>query len=154
VDPARISEALALHPTLALDSCTLIYCLEADPVFGPAAEQVLRSIYAGRNRGIASPLALMELLVGPYRLGETSRANDFYATLHRFPNLLWVSLTCRIADRAAQLRGEYRIGAVDSVHLATALEGGATLFVTNDRGLPPVPGIDLLVLPPARRTRN
>ena len=43
-----------------------------------------------------------------------------------------------IADRAAQLRAEHGLGTPDAIHLATALECGAEVFVTNDRDLPAV----------------
>ncbi len=61
-------------------------------------------------------------------------------------SLCWIPLTCELADRAAALRAEHRFSTADAIHVATALDAGATAFVTNDRDLPPVPGIEYLQL--------
>ncbi|HRT32117.1 MAG TPA: PIN domain-containing protein, partial [Anaerolineae bacterium] len=44
-------------------------------------------------------------------------------------------VTPGIAHQTAQLRAQYRLRPADALQLATALLGGATLFVTNDRDL-------------------
>jgi predicted nucleic acid-binding protein len=55
-----------------------------------------------------------------------------------------VDTTYEIADRAARLRAEYRLATPDAIHIATAIESGATLFVTNDSELPDMPEIQFL----------
>jgi predicted nucleic acid-binding protein len=146
LDP--ISPALAGHSMIALDTCVLVYYLEDSPSFGQQAETVVTGIVAGRSQAILATLALLELQVGPYAQQEHDVANDYYDLITHLPNTHWIPLSLEIADRAARLRAEYRIKTPDAIHVATALEAGATLFVTNDRDLPAVTGIDYLMLGP------
>ena len=51
-----------------------------------------------------------------------------------------------LARRAVVLRAAYNILVPDSIQIATALESGATLFVTNDKRLATVRELRVLVL--------
>jgi predicted nucleic acid-binding protein len=55
-------------------------------------------------------------------------------------------LTAPIAEQAAGLRASTNLRALDAIQLAAALSRGAPFFLTNDRRLPQVQGINLLVL--------
>jgi len=91
-------------------------------------------------------MALLELQVGPYAKHDRELVEYYYDSLTNMPNVRWLPLDMVIADRAAQLRAEYRLKTPDAVHLATAIESEATLFVTNDRDMPRIPGIEYLML--------
>jgi predicted nucleic acid-binding protein len=136
-----ISEALKRHHAVALDSCVLIYFLEAGP-FTVAAREVLAAIREGTASAVLSTMALLEVMVGPYRQKDEVLADRYFVILQELPNCRWFPVSYVIADRAAQLRAEHRMEAPDAIHLATALEAGATLFVTNDRDLPQIPGLE------------
>ena len=142
----RISSALAGHTTVALDTCVLVYYLEDNPSFGQQADTVITNIVTGHNQAILATMALLELQVGPYAKQELETAEGYYTFLGNLPNFHWVPMSMTIADRAAQLRAAHRIKTPDAVHLATAIEAGATLFVTNDRDLPALAEIDTLML--------
>jgi predicted nucleic acid-binding protein len=47
---------------------------------------------------------------------------------------------------AAILRGNRRLSLADAVHLATARVGGASAFITNDRRMTAVPGLEIAYL--------
>ena len=49
-------------------------------------------------------------------------------------------------DRAARLCAVHALKMPDALHLATALGCEAACFVSNDRGLPKVTGIEISVL--------
>jgi predicted nucleic acid-binding protein len=142
----EIAEVLSRHPKIALDSCTLIYALEGHPLFGPPAGRVLSHLREGKSRGIVSMLAAAEVLVAPYARGKDSHGRVTSARLTQLPNVDWVPLNYAIADRAAVLRANAGCGLADAVHLATAVQSGASLFVTNDCGIPAVPGLECLQL--------
>jgi len=146
VGPPEIDEALRRNAIIGLDSCILIYAIEANPLFGRASQRIIEQVEAGCCVAVISTLAAMEVLVGPFRRGNEKTAEDVFASLLNLANARWVQLNFPIADRAARLKAEYRLSTPDAVHLATAMESGATLFVTNDRDIPPIPGIDLLTL--------
>jgi predicted nucleic acid-binding protein len=55
--------------------------------------------------------------------------------LVHFPNLHLIEVTRDIARRAVQLRDAYTLRPADAFLVATAVEGGATAFVTNDKAL-------------------
>lgn len=44
-------------------------------------------------------------------------------------------MTLDIADSAAELRARYALSTPDAIHIATAISGGATGFIGNDKGL-------------------
>ena len=72
--------------------------------------------------------------------------NTFYALLSTYPNLDWMDLTLDIADRAAQLRVDYNLRTPDAVQLATALDSGATGFISNDKLFKRATGLDVILL--------
>ncbi|MCE5277485.1 MAG: PIN domain-containing protein [Planctomycetaceae bacterium] len=137
---------LARHRTIAIDTCVLIYYLEDHPAFGAAAAGLLEQFSRPGRRVVMSTMALLEVQVKLYRDGHDQAAREQYALLMQLPEWSWVSLTYQIADLAAELRGIHRLSVPDAVHIATAMTEGATLFVTNDRELPKVEGIELLIL--------
>lgn len=143
---SRIAQALVGHRLIGLDSCVLIYHLEGHDEFGGPAREVLDHVEPGRCRGVLSTLALLELQVGPYRSHAEDLASRYYGRLLQLANVSWVPVTYPLADRAAQIRAEHNTPAPDAIHLATALMTGAALFVTNDRSLPELPGLDYLQL--------
>jgi predicted nucleic acid-binding protein len=124
----------------------LIYFLEQTDNLGDIAASVMTSIAQGGTLGIISTLALLEVQVKPYKINNLPLADHYYANLIRLPNCRWVELTYAIADQAAQLRAKYNISAPDAIHLATAIESGATAFVTNDMDMPQVEELELLCL--------
>ena len=130
---------------VALDGCVLIYFLEGGP-FGDSAKEVMAALRDGKARAVLSTVALLEAQVGPYRHGDEDLADRYYALLQALPNCQWVEVSYAIADRAAQLRAEHGLAAPDAIHLGTALECGAEVFVTNDRDLPAVPGLEYCIL--------
>ncbi len=141
-----LTSLVARQECIALDSCILIYHLEGDERFAPAAGEIIACLDAGRTRAVVSTLTLLEIQVAPYRRRAEGLADSYYALLRQLPNCRWVDMTYEIADRAAQLRGKYRLATPDAIHIATAMESGATAFVTNDSELPEIDDIQIVQL--------
>jgi len=146
VAESQIVQVLNRHRRIALDTCVLVYYLERSERFHAVADAVISRVCQGRNEAVLSTLALLETLVGPYRRQADSVAETYYAALSQLPHCQWAPLTYAIADRAAQLRGSHNLTTPDAIHVATAIESSAELFVTNDADLPEVPGIRYLQL--------
>jgi len=131
---------------VAVDSCILIYFLEAHPVYGPASKTVMQMIEKGEVKGMSSAVAFLEVMVGVYRAKPSHLADKYYALLREFPRLEWVELDFEIADQAAQIRSQYNVSTPDAIQLATARLGGADALISNDRGLARVKGSKVLIL--------
>lgn len=52
-----------------------------------------------------------------------------------------VELSRPLLRTAAQLRAELEVRTPDAIQLATAIHGGCSMLVTNDRRLPEIPGL-------------
>jgi predicted nucleic acid-binding protein len=79
--------------------------------------------------GIGSVLLLPELLSKPTRTEAGDELAKLDALLARL-DLLPVDMAT--AELAAALGASYRLRAADAVHLATAVAGGASRFLTNN----------------------
>jgi len=87
---------------------------------------------------VTSPERLAEFLARHRRIGIDTAPLIYHRE--------WMPLTLSIADRAAQLRAEYRLRTPDAIQVATVIAGEATGLVTNDFGMRRVEGIEVLVL--------
>jgi predicted nucleic acid-binding protein len=131
---------------VGVDTVIFIYFIEEHPQFLALVEPLFRAVDQGRIEFITSALTLLEVLVVPYRRGDHVLAG-------RYESILTRSRGVRIADisrdhlrAAAQLRAGTGVKVPDAVQLVAALAGGCTVFLTNDRDLPNVPGIRILQL--------
>ncbi|MGB3208402.1 MAG: type II toxin-antitoxin system VapC family toxin [Crinalium sp.] len=142
---ARLEELVGAK--VALDTVIFIYALEGNPEFGDRAVKILEMIEQGKCRGFACDLVLAELMVKPLREGKLEIAQEYANELPKFPNLTFRSITQAIVIAAAHLRGNSNLGLIDSLHLATAVEAGCTVFLTNDAAIRhPVAGLDIWML--------
>lgn len=74
----------------------------------------------------------MELTIHPYHLRQPAVAARYEASLTHFPHLAIVDVDLTVACHAAQLRGVYGLRSLDALLVATALQSGATTWITND----------------------
>ncbi len=142
-----ISERLADHTVIGLDTSIFIYHLEAHPRYRHLTQEVLTGVQAGRWNAITSTVTLMELTVRPWQLGRPAVAREYEALLVHFPNLTLVDVTRDVARRAAQLRAGYGLRPADALQVATALLLDATAWMTNDHKLARLdPTLDVVIL--------
>ena len=85
-------------------------------------------------------------LVHPLRQGNQELAHQYQEILLNAEGLTTFSITPEISERAAKLCSQYNLHTPDAIQLATAIQAGASLFITNDTRIPSVPGIELVVL--------
>ena len=138
--------ALARHQLIALDTSVWIYHFEGSAAHGRAADIVLQAVALGRIRAVASELVLLELLVAPLKTGKLDVADEIELALLHFPNLQLAPITRTALVRAAAIRARHALPAPDAIMLATAIESGATLAVTNDYGWRKIDEIKILLL--------
>jgi predicted nucleic acid-binding protein len=130
---------------IAVDSQIIIYSIEHHPTYGVFLQPLWLAIQAGKMTGAASELALMEVLIGPVKSGNSPLAALYERTLTQ-PGFQLEPITQTILRRAAELRATTRLRTPDSIHAATALVLGCAMYLTNDRGFRAVPGLPVIVL--------
>ena len=107
---------------------------------------VLRQVTTGDCRGISSELTLLELQIAPIRQGRDEIAGEYEILLDNFPNLTLQPVDRNVLHRAVRLRARYSLKTPDAIILATGLEFGASLAMTNDKQWKRVKGIQVVCL--------
>lgn len=123
-----------------LDTNPVIYFVEQTPAWGAKAAARIASVRMSGEQLAISDLARMECIVGPLRTGDAAMLGDFQS-FFTAPDVIVLSITGAVCDRAAQIRAQYGFKPLDSLHLAAAVENGCTRFITNDASLRGFPDI-------------
>ncbi|MGO9934431.1 MAG: type II toxin-antitoxin system VapC family toxin [Steroidobacteraceae bacterium] len=134
------------HALVLIDTALWIYHFERHSRFGYAAGKIIEGLEAGRFRGVASELTLLELTVRPLQLARQDIADEYELLLDHFPNLELAPVTRDILLLAAGLRARHRLRTPDAIQVATAIQRGATLAVTNDDAWRTLPVIETIIL--------
>lgn len=127
---------------MVVDTAPFIYVLEAHPEFADQFVGLFEAADAGQVQLALSAITLAEVLTGPFKAGQTALAKRYEKALMRYTV---VPVSAQIAALAAQLRAQYRLRLPDAIQLATALDIGASAFVTDDSDFSQVTGITILM---------
>lgn len=131
---------------MAIDTAIVIYFAERNERFIEA----VRPLFAAADRGeahlVTSAITLLEVLVVPYRAGDTSLAARYEQLLSRSRGLSLIDLSRPILRAAAHLRAVYGVRTPDAVQLAAGLSERCGCFLTNDRRLPDLRNLPVLQL--------
>ncbi len=142
---AGLKDLFQKNDTVALDTNCFIYYFESDYM----AEKLIplfEAIEAGFVKGLTSVLTISEILVKPMSMGLDEVCDEYVALLSTYPNLNIIPFNIDIAIRTAAVRAGYNIKTPDAIQVASAIEEGASLFITNDLKLPETIGKLKIVL--------
>jgi predicted nucleic acid-binding protein len=114
-----------------LDSVIVIYLIEGPDPFRVRAKERLAQIAAANDQTATSHLTRLECRVKPIRLNDASLLADYEAFFNS-SDLLRFPLPEPVFQRATVIRAQYNLALADSLNLATAVEHGCGLFLTND----------------------
>jgi predicted nucleic acid-binding protein len=128
---------------IGLDTAIFIYLIDEHPQFLPIVLPLFEQADAGRRELVTSALTLLEVLVVPYRARKVQVAESYERLLTTSRGIRIVDLTRVQLRSAAQLRAATRMKTPDAIQLTAAVSAGCRVFVTNDRRLPEVPGIQV-----------
>ncbi len=142
----KFKKAISRFKRVAADSSCFIYFLEDNPKFGDLAELIFESAEKNKIALIASVLVSVEVLTGYRRANDYSAEQEFKQMLKDFPAIEIYEASNKLIDYIVDLRTKYGIKTPDAIHLATAIEHKADVFVTNDRQLKKVKEIAILYL--------
>ena len=129
--------------SVALDTAVFIYFIEEDPRFLPLIDPLFREADDGTRQLVTSALTLLEVLVVPFRVSNRAVADRYEALLTRSRGIRLVALTQDQLRAAAQLRATTGVKTPDALQLAAAIGAGCHTFLTNDRRLPLVSGLEI-----------
>lgn len=128
---------------VAIDTAVFIYFIEENPRFLPLIDPLFREADQGTRELVTSALTLLEVLVVPYHAGNRLLADRYEALLTRSRGIRLVDLTRDQLRAAAQLRATTGIKTPDALQLVAAIGAECQTFLTNDRRLPTVPGLQV-----------
>ncbi len=131
-----MSAADAIH---YIDTNVLIALLSGSSEPSTHQFAFVQSIEMGKTRALTSELTLAECLVRPIALQDADAISAYTAFLRDRPEFPVRAIDREILILAAQLRAVLKNGLADSIHVATAIQAGCAVFVTDDKGirLPP-----------------
>ena len=131
---------------IAIDTSIFIYVIEEHPRFLPLVRPLFEEADKGRRELITSAVTLLEVLVVPYRAGDVQLAERYERLLTRSRGIRMMDITRDQLRAAAQLRAASGTKTPDALQLVCAISAGCKTFITNDRGLPRVPGLRVIQL--------
>ena len=134
------------HRRVLIDTSVWIYHFEQHPQLAAPAGRVIGALEEGRFQGIASELTLLELTVRPLQLARQDIADEYELLLDYFPNLELVAISREILLDAAALRARQKLRTPDAIQIATGLQAGTTLAVTNDKAWRTVTLLETMIL--------
>ena len=142
-----LSDKISQTNKIFVDTAPIIYYIEAHPLFGHLAKDIVDAFQSGILVAYSSVITITEVLPKPIRTGQDQLAKKFIEFLKRGRNFNLVEISTDIAERAGRLRGKYSIlKALDAIQLSTAIIEKVDLFVTNDNKLKQVKEVEVLVL--------
>ena len=117
---------------IGIDTNIFIYYLNRNSQYHQVVENIFILFAKQKYQILTSTLTLTELL--SFKTTEAASYNLEKEFLSIFQFLI-LDVSRGIASQAARIRRKYDFHLVDSIQLATALEGKAKAFITNDKRL-------------------
>lgn len=121
---------------VALDSNVFIRALDDPGVLGEKSRDLLEDFRQNLQKISISVIVLEEFFVRVYKQKREKDLNDILDFITVGGLVQLVDISKQIALLAAKIRAQYNIKAPDALHLASAIETGASVFITTDRRFP------------------
>jgi len=122
------------RPLIYLDANVVIRLVEGDtPTRAPLTARLAASLGVPASL-VTSRLTRLECRAKPLRTGDGATLAQFDVFFGGV-ELVLADLSSAVVERATELRARYGLRTPDALHYATAVEFGATVFLTADRGL-------------------
>lgn len=136
---------LPSNAVVYIDSAILIYSVEAHPDYRELLRPLWLSLQENEIEVITSELSEMEVLIVPLRNNDRALVND-YRELMFNGEMRLIPISQTILREAARLRATTNLRTPDAIHVATAINTGSTLFLTNDLRIRQIPNLPIIVL--------
>jgi predicted nucleic acid-binding protein len=134
------------HRIIGLDTAPVIYFIEDVSPYADLIERVFTLLENRRLSAVTSTITLAEILTKPLAEKKFGLVDEIKFTLKTFSTLSMVAIDERLAEAAALIRARYTTRLPDALQIAAAMQGDATLFLTNDKRIKKVDALEVLVL--------
>ncbi len=131
---------------IGIDTCIFIYLIEENIKYNQILIKIFEAIDNGHLLGVTSSITLLETLIIPLRKQDQILASQYERFLTQSYGLKLLDLNLELIRNAAALRASYDIKTPDALQIAAAKQENCTVFLTNDRRLPSIPGLKILQL--------
>jgi predicted nucleic acid-binding protein len=142
----KLRRAIEKHKTIGLDTAPFVYYIEDIAPYADLLDPVFSLLEKHDLRAVTSTVTFAEILTKPFADKNFSLADEIKFTLKSFSSLSVASIDEKLAEAAALIRARHAIRLPDALQIAAAIQGEATLFITNDKRLKKVHGVEALVL--------
>lgn len=142
----KIDDALSGVDLLCIETAPFIYYTENRPIYFDKMRAIFDRMNEGQFEVVCSVITLSETLNKPIESNDQRLINAYNSLFENTYGITLVSVNKSIARRAAGLRAQYNLKTPDALHIATALETGCQVFLTNDIALKRVTEMHVLVL--------
>lgn len=129
-----------------LDTNIFIYAVEGYAEFQPELNELFEACDQGILKAITSELTLAEVLVKPLSDNNFKVCSAYENCIQNSQLLEVVPVDRKILKESARLRSINNLKLPDAIHAATAIFNRCQTFITNDKGLEAISGIDVVVL--------
>jgi len=113
---------------IALDTNIIIYWLEDNTEYTALVKKLVMPVLAQEEYAVVSVALCTEFVAG-------SGSSKLLNPLLLLPNISVKDVSYSIAMLAGELCKSHKLKHLDAIHLATAIESGASKFITNDQQL-------------------
>ena len=134
------------HRVVGLDTAPLIYLIEDVAPYADLLHPLFEQLESHALRAVTSTITLAEILTKPLVDKNFSLVDEIKFTIKTFSALSMVAIDEKLVEAAAMIRARHAIRLPDAMQIAAAIQGEATLFLTNDKRLKKVDGIEVLIL--------
>jgi predicted nucleic acid-binding protein len=148
----KLRRAIEKHKIIGLDTAPFIYYIEDVSPYADLLAPVFSLLGNHALRAVTSTVTFAEVLTKPFADKNFPLADEIKFALKSFSSLAVASIDEKLAEAAALIRARYTIRLPDALQIAAAIQGEATLFLTNDKPVRRVDAIEVLVLSDYLRT--
>ena len=142
----NLRRAIEKHKIIGLDTAPFIYYIEDVTPYADLLDPVFNLLENHALRAVTSTVTFAEILPKPFADKNFSLADEIKFTLKSFSSLSVASIDEKLGKAAALIRARYTIRLPDALQVAAAVQGEASLFLTNDKRVKKVDALEVLVL--------
>ena len=142
----KFQTLLKQYVRVAVDASIFIYQFEQHPQFEPLCSVLFDGISTRQLQLTTSTITVSEVMIKPVQLSDTEVVTLYEGVFTGLPNFTLLDVDYVIAKLAAYIRAHYRILLPNAIHIASALQAKADVFITNDEQLKTIREIKVICL--------